>query len=280
VREVSAPPPIDRGFVRIAEGLIHYRTAGSATDRPPLWMMHAAPASSKSLESQLLPLAATRRVFAPDTLGYGDSAAPTVADPELTDYADAFLRAMDGLGLQQVDLYGFHTGAHIAIEIAIAAPKRVRRIVLDGLLVLSDAQRNEFLAHYAPVVSPDEQGTQVLWALNYIRDQAWFFPHFKRDAAHNMGLGAMPPEVVHYLTTELLKSLATYHLGYRAVFRHRVVERLQQISCPVLLVADPADPTRESVRIVGAQCPAIRCEMVPPETKTACLLAFLDANRP
>lgn len=37
---------IDRGFVRIREGPIHYRSVGTAIgEAPPLWMIHAPPAS-------------------------------------------------------------------------------------------------------------------------------------------------------------------------------------------------------------------------------------------
>jgi pimeloyl-ACP methyl ester carboxylesterase len=256
------PPPIDRSFVRIADGLMHLRHAGQSSAEPPLWMMHAAPASSRSLEPLLASLAGRRRVHAPDTPGYGDSAALAVADPELTDYAAAMLRMLDALEIDTVDLYGFHTGAHIAVEMALAAPQRVRRVVLDGLLVLDDAERAEFLAHYAPPVQPDAAGLQFAWAVNYIRDQAWFFPHFRRDAAHNLGQGAMSAEVLHYLVTELLKAVGTYHLGYRAVFRHRVIERVAALSQPTLLTADASDPTRAGLRALAAACPRLHCDLL------------------
>ncbi|MEZ5457818.1 MAG: alpha/beta hydrolase [Steroidobacteraceae bacterium] len=262
-------PPIDRSFVRIADGLMHLRHAGQSSAEPPLWMMHAAPASSRSLEPLLAALAARRRVIAPDTPGYGDSAALSASDPALTDYATAMLRMLDALGIDTVDLYGFHTGAHIAVEMALAAPQRVRRVVLDGLLVLDDAEREEFLAHYAPPVQPDAAGLQFAWAVNYIRDQAWFFPHFRRDAAHNLGQGAMSAEVLHYLVTELLKAVGTYHLGYRAVFRHRVVERVAALSQPTLLTADASDPTRAGLRELVAACPRLHCDLLQTSTDPA-----------
>jgi pimeloyl-ACP methyl ester carboxylesterase len=270
---------IDRAFLRIAEGLIHYRHAGAPSSEPPLWMMHAAPASSRSLEPLIGALAAGRRVYAPDTPGYGDSAPLASAAPEITDYADAMLRSLDALGLEVVDLYGFHTGAHIAIEMALAAPQRVRRVVLDGLLVLDDAARAEFLEHYAPEVRPDAAGLQFTWAVNYIRDQAWFFPHFRRDAAHNLGSGAMSAEVLHYLATELVKAIGTYHLGYRAVFRHRVVERLRELRQPTLLTADASDPTRAGLATIEAACPHLRFEELTPDKALRIDAFFSPARR-
>lgn len=265
-QDTTAAPPADcdRAFVRLAEGQLHYRHAGPAAagaQAHPLWMMHASPASSASVEPLALELARRhgRRVLAPDTPGNGDSAPLRQADPTLGDYADAFARALDALGLDRVDLYGYHTGAHIAIELALAHPDRVGGMVLDGLLWLDETERADYLAHYAPPLRPDAHGTQVFTALQFIRDQAWFFPHFRRDAAHNLGGGAMPPELLHALTVELLKAAPTYHLAYRAVFRHRLEERLPLLcSRPVLLMADAADPTRHAIARARALLPAAR----------------------
>jgi pimeloyl-ACP methyl ester carboxylesterase len=279
---LSAGGP-DRAFARLREGLLHYRHAGAATGARPLWMMHASPASSRSLETLLAAVAATRRAIAPDTPGYGDSAPLDVARPEVSDYADAMLRALDALGIERTDLYGYHTGAHIAIEMAIARPDRVGGVVLDGLLWLDDADRDDCLAHYAPPLLPDAAGTQVLRALQFIRDQAWFFPHFRRDAAHNLGAGAMPPELLHGLTVELLKAASTYHLGYNAVFRHRLEARLPRLRAPVLLLADQGDPTRHAIPRAAALLPGSRTAM-PGEAwspagaaaKAALIGGFLD----
>ena len=172
----------DHGFVRISEGQIHYRRAGSA-DQRPLVMLHASPASSRSL----LPLAAAlpgRHLILPDTPGNGLSCAPAVASPNLATYAAMLDQAMDALGHRAIDLYGTHTGAHIAIEWAIAHPDRIGTLVLDGVALFSPELRAEFLAHYAPPQAIDASGRQFPWAWNMMRDQMIFWPHYKQDAAH------------------------------------------------------------------------------------------------
>lgn len=277
----------DRAFVRIVEGSMHYRHAGDATTgHRPVWMMHASPASSRSVEPLALAVATLgrRRVLAPDTPGNGDSAPLHLSDPELGDYADAFLRMLDALQIDRVDLYGFHTGAHIGIEMAIRHPDRIGRLALDGLLWLEAKEREDFLAQYAPPLEFDHAGTQVFRALQFIRDQAWFFPHFKRDPQHNLGGGAMPPELLHTLTVDLLKAASTYHLAYRAVFRHQLAERLPKLPQPALLMADGGDPTRESVRRAAALVPnavtAIGGEGWSPDglaAKAKRIVEFLDA---
>jgi pimeloyl-ACP methyl ester carboxylesterase len=229
-----APSLIDRGFVRLAEGLIHYRTVGAPGDQPPLVMLHASPSSSRSLEGLAHPLAPHRQVLMPDTPGNGGSCAPSQPKPTLADYAEMIARFCDTLGVDQIDLYGTHTGAHIAIEWAIAQPQRIRRLIFDGVALLSEADRLEFLERYAPLRAPDAAGTQFPWAFNLIRDQMIFWPHYRQDAAHIRQGGQFDPALLHGLTMDLLGALATYHQPYEAVFRHDPLARLPLIRTPTL----------------------------------------------
>src|SRR5512143_3977505 len=119
---------IRRGFADLPDRQVHYRQAG---DGPPLLMIHASPGSSKQLESKIAALAHTRSLTAPDTPGNGDSPPLPLAAPAIGDYADALLPFMDAVGLERCDVYGTHTGANIGLELAIRAPERVGRLILD-----------------------------------------------------------------------------------------------------------------------------------------------------
>lgn len=275
---------VERGFARILEGQVHYRTAGDGATRP-LWMIHASPSSSLNLVPLMRELAATRRVIAPDTPGNGDSAPLGLEQPEIADYAEAALRTMDALRLDRVDLYGSHTGAHVAMEIAIARPDRVGRLVLDGIGMFVPADKQEFATRYAPAIEIDSFGSQIWWAWQFVRDQAWFFPYFRADAAHNRGLGLPPAATLHAVTVEVLKAIGTYHLAYRAAFRHPDRERLPLVRVPTLAMADESDPLRAGVAeaaslVPGARRAIVRGEATPEgrRAKAALIRAFLDGE--
>jgi pimeloyl-ACP methyl ester carboxylesterase len=255
---------VERAFVRIREGQVHYRTAGSGGERL-LWMIHASPASSWNLVPLMRELAASRRVIAPDTPGNGDSVPLELEQPEIQDYASAALRTMDALGIERVDLYGSHTGAHVALEIAIAAPARVGRLVLDGIGMFTPEDKREFVERYAPAVQVDAYGSQFWWAWHFVRDQAWFFPHFRRDRAHNRGIGQPSPEGLHATTVEVLKAVGTYHLAYRAAFRHPDRERLPLVTVPTLVMADQTDPLAVGVHEAARLAPGARRAIVGGE---------------
>ncbi len=287
---------IERGFASIREGQVHFRRARSAmtssqpqhpggAEPPPLWMLHASPASAVSLSGLMQALSATREVIAPDTLGNGDSAAADMVEPDIAYYAESSWRVMDQLGIEYVDLYGSHTGAHIAVEMAIAHPERIRRLVLDGIAMFDIAEKAEYLAHYAPAMAPDITGAQFHWAPQFVRDQAWFFPYFQRDAVHNRGLAAPSAEALHRTTVEVLKALRTYHLAYRAAFAHDDRARLPLLTVPTLAMADASDPLSKGValaaRLIKDATPWIFYDDGDDALarKAAALASYLDTGR-
>jgi len=248
---------VDRAFVRIKEGLVHYRHAGyfAEGEALPLYMMHASPGSSAGLDGLVAMLAEGRRVIAADTLGYGDSAAPIFEAPDLTYYADSVARILDALGIDKVDLYGSHTGANIAIEFVIAHPDRVSRLVFDGVALFDKVLAKDMLENYAPRVAPRDDGSHLLWAWNFLRDMGQFFPHYKRDPKHYLARPMQSAEQLTSRVIEVLKALPHYHKGYRAVFRHKTHQRLPLISVPTLCMAHKADPLHVSVEEAAALVP-------------------------
>lgn len=237
---------IDRGFVRLDEGLVHYRHVPPNVSGPdanlPLYMVHAGPVSSLSLAPLMSELPNTRAIYAPDTLGFGDSAPPFPETPDIDYYVDSAVRVMDRLELPKVDFYGSHTGATIGCELAIRYPERIGKLVLEGLGLFSSLEAKDMLQNYAPARSPDAYGSHLLWAWNFMRDQSLFFPYYKRDPDHRLGVPVFPTAQLNTYTIDVLKALQTYHKGYNAVFRHDIQARLPLIAHKTLLIAHSFDP--------------------------------------
>ena len=250
---------INRAFTRIKEGEIHYRYAGADSDEI-LYMIHSSPASSVILLPLIEQMSSSFKVIAPDTLGFGDSVVPTEDWPSAGDYADSVIRVMDSLGIESCHFFGSHTGAHIASEVAIKHPDRVRKLVLDGIAMFSDEERKEYLEHYAPEVSPDEFGQHLVWAWNFVRDQFIYFPYFKKTSEHQRTEVSMPPpEFINKLVLEVLKGLSTYHKGYHAAFTHKDKERLPMITIETFCGASEDDPLKSGTDKAA--------ELIPHSTK-------------
>ena len=273
---------VERAFVRIEEGLVHYRHAGELReDGPlPLYMMHAGPGSSAGLSELVAILAESRRVIAPDTLGFGDSVPPEPAEPDLVYYADSVVRIFDGLGLDRVDLYGSHTGANVGMEVAIAHPDRVRKLVFDGVALFDPALAADMLENYAPAIDLQDNGEHFIWAWSFIKDMGLYFPYYKRDAEHYLGKEPWPPEVIHAFVMDTMKAKDHYHKGYNAVFRHKTHERLPLVTVPTFCMAHEADPLHVSVEQAAALVSNSQHQVLPFTAGAAevaqAILAFLD----
>lgn len=270
---------VDRHFVRLADGrLLHYRAAGKpSAGRPPLVLAHAGPGSSLGLVPLIRQLSRHRLVIAPDMPGNGDSEPLPVASPRLSDYVAQTVEMLDLLGIGQVDFCGQHAGAHIGCELALQHPTRVRRLMLDGLGLYEADLLAEMVAHYAPVVVPDEFGGHMAWAWRFVNDLFLHFPYHMRDPAHRLH-GPMPPAAARQaLTVDLLKALPTYHLSYHAVFAHRTAERIALLRHPTLLMAADGDPLGVYLDAATALVPGATSARMPREGRSSVIAQFLDA---
>lgn len=278
-------PAIDRSFVKLDEGQIHLRRMeGEGT--VPLLLLHASPASGWFMQGLMRALRDAGHgapILAPDTLGNGDSAAPAPEHPDIAYFAGSMVRMMDALGIEQVDVYGTHTGARIACEMAAAFPERVRRVVLDGITEYSDELRAAVIENYAPRVEPDAYGRHLIWAFNFCRDQALFFPHFMQDAEHRLSVPMPPPEILHRITLDVLKSWDTYSKPYIAAFEYSAFARMALVSAPTLLLKPETELALLNASVARALdiLPDGRAIALPPGegVKAAAIAQFLAGDK-
>jgi pimeloyl-ACP methyl ester carboxylesterase len=221
-----------RGFVEAGDGQIHYRTAGKGGPMP-LVMIHAAPGASKAITRIIATLGQSRAVFALDAPGMGDSD-PLPEGADAGAFADTLLAATRNLGIDRFDLYGILTGAPVAAEMTLRARSKVRRLVLDRMILLGDDARREWLAKYAPAIPLDQYGGQIRFVWNFVRDEFCFFPWYELNAANRMGRTLPNADAIHDKTVEMLKAARTYHIFIRAGLGYPGQQRLPGITVPTL----------------------------------------------
>ncbi|MCF7200763.1 alpha/beta fold hydrolase [Pseudomonas oligotrophica] len=82
-------------------------------------------------------LAQTRRVIAPDMLGFGYSERPADAQYSQQRWVAHAIGVLDALGIEHADIVGNSFGGGLALALAIRHPERVRRLVLMGSVGVS-----------------------------------------------------------------------------------------------------------------------------------------------
>ncbi len=228
---------VQRGYVDTEIGQIHYRseTAGSKT---PLVLFHQSASSSAMYEGLMAELAGARPQYAPDTPGYGLSDFPP-SKPAIADYVRTQLEALDRLGVSEFHAFGFHTGASIACEAAVAAPERVRSLMLCGPPCADAGQRRQWLAKVegAEERRPDFERVGVS-AMRVQADGRHLLAIWQR----NLDLGAdAPPAIIHRETIDNLRAGERYQDAIVAVFSQDMPALLPQVACPILLICGDRD---------------------------------------
>lgn len=123
-------------YVDCRFGQLHLHTSfpssGGFDELTPLVCITPSTLTGRAFHPVLRDLGRDRSVYAPDLPGSGESDAPEHA-PVVADHAAALVDLADSLRLKQVDVIGYQAGALAAIELALARPEQVRRLILIGV---------------------------------------------------------------------------------------------------------------------------------------------------
>lgn len=145
---------VRKGYLDARHGQIHYRIADARTDRgkPALLCLHQSPKCGLEFDTFMRTASRDRTVIAPDYPGYGMSdPAPSEDATTIPMYAEEMWRVVDGLGIETVDLFGNHTGAKVAAQMALTHSDRVHAIAMISAAILTDEEREMFKDMFTPI---------------------------------------------------------------------------------------------------------------------------------
>lgn len=277
----SLPGRVSRTYAADGSRQLLVRRQADIEGRRPLVLVPDAPDTGSGLLPLLRELARTRPVHAIDTAGNGGSDPLAKKEPAVADYVASYVRAIRSLGLREIDLYGRGAGAVIALELALALPRAVGRLVLDGFPLHAKEARARLLAHPRVSLEPETDGTHLQRAWTMVRDHEIHHPWFDWTPAAQRHIDVSSADELHRRTLEVLKSLDTYDLAPRATWAHPLEERLPvgAAAVPTLAVAGPRDVAapqlKEVARLAGAGAAALPGD---PAGAAAVIAAFLDGS--
>lgn len=248
--------PIRKRYVTSAFGQLHLREGGIGTDHVPVLLLHQNPSSSFEYEPLIRALATDRQVIAFDTPGYGMSDAPP-SPLGLAEYVSVMADCLTEAGLppeQPFDLYGFHTGSLLALEMALARPAQARRVAVTGIPMRSGEERAALLDKARKAPALDEEGKVALDMARAL----WDYVVGGRDKRVPLARSAA-------LWMEKFRALDRSAWAYHGVWSYDYA-RLPKVRQPVLLV-QPEEPI-SAVSIAAAR-------MIPAHT----ILEMPDVRR-
>ncbi len=211
--------------LRVNGTSIHYLCEGVG---PPLLLIHGLGSSGDDWAFQREDFVRAHRLVMPDLRGSGQSA-KSPGPYSIALFAADLWALLDALGIESISILGFSLGGAVALEMALAQPTRVRKLVLCNALAnyRTDTWHKWWEARLQVAL------VQLLGLPRTARLIAKrLFPHEdqapKRQRVVDV-VGANPK--VAYLAT------------IRALIGWSALDRIHAIACPVLILAAEFDYT-------------------------------------
>lgn len=214
---------IKKGYVDTRDGQVHYRFCGEGKGTP-LVFLHQTASSSQSYEKMMEVLKGNYRMFALDTPGFGQTFFPP-QKATTAYYTSILLEALENLGVKEFHVFGHHTGAAIAAEMAATAPERVKALMLEGPCWLSEAERQEWLDTSIDPMVIQEDGSHLMKIWDRV---------VGLDPDH-------PLQLCHREAIDTLRAGERWHEAYEAVFNQDSYAIYEKIKCPIIMLCGVND---------------------------------------
>ena len=232
----TTPIAVRRNYLKGTYGQIHFRTSSpdTITNKRPLICLHMSPNSSRVYERFIGFMGTDRVCIAPDTPGFGESDAPD-KPPLIEDYAAEFLKFIDNLNFDSVDIIGYHTGSETCIEMGHQRPDLINSIAIISAPIFTQKERQEHRDQFAHV-EPDADGSFAVdkWvSVIKWRMEGWSLEH----KAYQFNDALRNPDISWW--------------GHRAAFEYEMEKKMIDNKKEVLVLNPEDDLVEYTKRAIG-----------------------------
>jgi pimeloyl-ACP methyl ester carboxylesterase len=270
---------VKKSFIACDGAELCVREAGQGD---PLICLHAGVADGRMWAAQEEALRDRCRVIAYDRRGFGE----TRCEPGPFSHVQDLIRLLDAMRIDDAILMGCSQGGRVAIDAALARPKRVRALVLVACAVSGAPEVNELPPDIQARLDALEaaEARADLDAVNELEAQLWL------DGPQQ------PAGRVVGAARELFLSMNGIALRAASpgppIEPPSAYERLRELSVPTLVIWGPLDfphvvslMKHIALQVAGAQQRVIEGTahlpgMERPDLFNAAVRAFLDGARP
>lgn len=236
-----APVRIDQHFVQIDGRNVRYLRGGEG---PPLLLIHPSPYNAQCWTGAMAQWGRHYTCIAPDSPGFGLSDPLPRESMNVDGLTRAIGAFVERLGLQECRLVGSHTGAAIALELAVRYPERFTGVALEAVpLFTPEEQADWFTDTYFSPLKVSEHGEHFTWAWTRVRDADVYFPWLRRQPQHFYNVGRGTAAKLHQDVLDYYACARHFVPAYRSAvgYADQAMRSLAALDLPALIYASSAD---------------------------------------
>ncbi len=246
----------DTRQVRVGGLEVEYAEAGSGDE--PFVLVHGFTGSRDDFADVLPTLGRSRRTITPDNRGHGGTTNPG-SGYSLESMRDDLSGFLDELQIPSCHLLGHSLGGMIALRFVLAHPERVASLVLMDTAPSAPNMPAAVFEAGAKIVS--EQGMEAMTRILQ-SNPSWKQSEPARRSAERMGEARYAARIEAKLLA--MDPEAFIHLGRMLVDQPSVEDRLQEITCPTLVLVGDADvPFLAPSRLMAERIPNANLAVIP-----------------
>ena len=151
-----------KGYLDLSRGQLHYRMRDG--QGAPIVCFHQTASSSAMFDAFIQAYPGPEPIYALDTPGFGGSYDPD-DQPSMADYGAVMAEAIEAIGRGKAHLFGHHTGASLAVEVAANRPDLSASLAMIGPVTITREEAEAFKAAYPLDFAPKADGShlKVMW---------------------------------------------------------------------------------------------------------------------
>lgn len=208
-----------KAYAQLSDGQMHYRVAGDGES--PTWLLLHRTAASSVMYERLMTELNGYRCVAPDTPGFGGSF-DVEGWPDISTYAGWIEQFLDVMEIDRCWVFGHHTGANIAVELAHRAPQRIGGLALMGSTYFTAEERAQFKPHFAEEFTPAHDGAHL--------EANWQW-------AKQLAVDAAGQDCVHQEFLDTTRAYRGRVQAFTAVWEQDLPARLKGLDLPLLMLS-------------------------------------------
>ena len=213
------------------------------TNTNPLFCLHSAGGSSKTIRFLTESIAKNIDVYSIDLPGHGESDKKLIETDCVKEHTDIISQILKHESCNELKIMAFQTSCASALDAAKNSSVDMKKIILIEPWILSDQEVSDYIDNGLPLIEPDWSGGHLQSYWHMVRDSRLFWPWYNRTISGIIeGTPDLEESQLDIEVTELIRSEGYWQQTMKDQLTYPTKNCLFEMDCPILILSRVSHP--------------------------------------